>query len=171
MPSFLWQDRGVVPFLKVDKGLEAEPDGVQLMKPIPGLDALLARAVKLGVYGTKMRSVIHHASQDGIAAIARQQFEVGDADRRARADADPGAGSVHQEPGQGGGGAMLRDALARHLDALPAAREVMLKLTIPDPPDLYAPSDRARPGRAGSGAVGWLQAGRCLPAGLWRTTA
>ena len=65
VPSFLWQERGVVPFLKVDKGLEAESDGVSLMKPIPGLDALLERAVKLGVFGTKMRSVINLPSQDG----------------------------------------------------------------------------------------------------------
>src|SRR4051794_35015741 len=78
VPTFLWEDRGVVPFLKVDKGLEAEADGVQVMKPIPGLDALLERAAKLGVFGTKMRSVIHQASEKGIAAVAKQQFEVGE---------------------------------------------------------------------------------------------
>ena len=77
VPAFLWEDRGVVPFVKVDKGLEAEKDGVSLMKPIPGLDTLLERAVKLGVFGTKMRSVINLASKEGIAAIAKQQFEVG----------------------------------------------------------------------------------------------
>ena len=76
VPAFLWQDRGVVPFLKVDKGLEAEKDGVSLMKPMPALDALLARAVKLGIFGTKMRSVINLASKDGIAAVVAQQFEV-----------------------------------------------------------------------------------------------
>ena len=76
VPDFLWHDRGVVPFLKVDKGLEAEADGVQLMKPMPGLDALLERAAKLKVYGTKMRSVIAQASPTGIAAIVAQQFEV-----------------------------------------------------------------------------------------------
>ena len=76
VPTFLWEKRGVVPFLKVDKGLEAERDGVSVMKPIPGLDALLARAVTLGVFGTKMRSVINLASQDGIAAVVAQQFEV-----------------------------------------------------------------------------------------------
>ena len=65
VPTFLWEERGVVPFLKVDKGLEAEKDGVSLMKPIPDLDALLARAVKLGVFGTKMRSVINLASKAG----------------------------------------------------------------------------------------------------------
>src|SRR4051794_18433663 len=69
VPAFLWEQRGVVPFVKVDKGLAAEADGVSLMKPISGLDALLARAVTLGVYGTKMRSVINLASQTGIAAI------------------------------------------------------------------------------------------------------
>src|SRR5271157_3089463 len=76
VPSFLWEDRGVVPFVKVDKGLEAEKDGVRLMKPMPTLDALLDRAVKLGVFGTKMRSVIELASKDGIAAIVKQQFDV-----------------------------------------------------------------------------------------------
>src|ERR1700757_3670329 len=76
VPSFLWEDRGVIPFLKVDKGLEAEKDGVSLLKPMPGLDALLERAVKLGVFGTKMRSVINLASKEGIAAVVAQQFEV-----------------------------------------------------------------------------------------------
>ncbi len=104
VPAFLWEDRGVVPFLKVDKGLEAEKDGVRLMKPMPELDALLARAVKLGVFGTKMRSVIDHASQTGIAAIVKQQFEVGRADRRARAHAHHRARGFDQEPGQGRGG-------------------------------------------------------------------
>ena len=76
VPQFLWKERGVVPFLKVDKGLEAERDGVQLMKPMPDLDALLDRAVKLDVYGTKMRSVIKGASGEGIAAIVSQQFQI-----------------------------------------------------------------------------------------------
>jgi len=78
VPTFLWEDRGVVPIVKVDKGLEADKDGVQLMKPMPGLDGLLARAAKLGVFGTKMRSVINHASKTGIAAIVRQQFDIGE---------------------------------------------------------------------------------------------
>src|SRR5580658_2902474 len=76
VPAFLWEERGVIPFLKVDKGLEAEKDGVSLMKPIPALDALLTRAVKLGVFGTKMRSVINLPSKDGIAAVVAQQFDV-----------------------------------------------------------------------------------------------
>jgi fructose-bisphosphate aldolase, class I len=75
--TYLWEKRGVVPFLKIDKGLEAEVDGVQLMKPIPGLDALLARAVKAGVYGTKERSVINAANRKGISAVVAQQFELG----------------------------------------------------------------------------------------------
>jgi fructose-bisphosphate aldolase class I len=91
VPAFLWEDRGVVPFLKVDKGLETEKDGVSLMKPIPGLDSLLERAAKLGVYGTKMRSTIQLASKTGIAAIAAQQFAFA-------------AGSFDQEPRQTGRG-------------------------------------------------------------------
>ena len=121
MPSYLWEDRGVVPFVKVDKGLEADKDGVQLMKPMPELDTLLARAAKLGVFGTKMRSVINHASKDGIAAIAKQQFEIGEQIAGARARADPRAGSVDQGARQGGGrGDPARRAEPR-LDALPAA--------------------------------------------------
>src|SRR6201987_669696 len=76
--SYLWEDRGVVPFVKCDRGLEPEKDGVQLMRPMPQLDQLCERAAKLGVYGTKMRSVINLASKEGIAAIAAQQFEVGE---------------------------------------------------------------------------------------------
>src|SRR5262249_195875 len=75
-PTFLWDERGVVPFVKVDKGLDAEKNGVSLMKPMPELDALLTRAAKLGVFGTKMRSVINLPSKDGIAAVVAQQFEV-----------------------------------------------------------------------------------------------
>src|SRR5438045_3963910 len=76
--AYLWEERQVVPFVKVDRGLEAEKDGVQLMRPMPQLDQLCERAAKLGVYGTKMRSVINLASKEGIAAIAAQQFEVGE---------------------------------------------------------------------------------------------
>ena len=75
--TYLWEQRGVVPFLKVDKGLAPEADGVQLMNPMPELDALLSRAVEKGVFGTKMRSVIHAANQGGIAANVAQQFQVG----------------------------------------------------------------------------------------------
>ena len=76
VPTYLWKERGVIPFLKVDKGLEPENAGVSLMKPMPGLDNLLARAVKLGIVGTKMRSVINLSSKEGIAAVVKQQFEV-----------------------------------------------------------------------------------------------
>jgi fructose-bisphosphate aldolase class I len=139
VPAFLWAERGVVPFLKVDKGLEAESDGVAVMKPIPGLDTLLARAVKLGVYGTKMRSVIHLASQTGIAAIVKQQFEIA-----AQIAAHGLMPIIEPEvsiksPDKAGAEAILRAELTRGLDALPAGRQVMLKLTIPDAADFYAP--------------------------------
>jgi fructose-bisphosphate aldolase class I len=139
VPSFLWQERGVVPFLKVDKGLETEKDGVALMKPIPGLDTLLTRAVKLGVFGTKMRSVINLASNPGIAAIVAQQFEVG------------GQISAHglmpiiepeisiKSPDKAACEALLRDAILGRLDALPKGTQVMLKLTLPETADFYMP--------------------------------
>jgi fructose-bisphosphate aldolase class I len=135
--SYLWEDRGCVPFLKVDKGLEAEADGVSLMKPIPELDTLLDRAVKLGVFGTKMRSTINLASKSGIAAIAAQQFEI--AARIAKHGLVPilePEVSI-KSPDKANAEALLKDALARHLDALPLDQQVMLKLTIPDVPDLY----------------------------------
>ena len=75
VPAYLWEDRGVVPFVKVDKGLAAEKDGVSLMKPMPDVEPLLERAVRRGVFGTKMRSFINLASQEGIAAVVKQQFE------------------------------------------------------------------------------------------------
>jgi fructose-bisphosphate aldolase, class I len=139
VPTFLWQDRGVVPFLKVDKGLEAEADGVQLMKPIPGLDALLERAAKLGIFGTKMRSVINLASKPGIAAIARQQFQVA-AQISARGLVPILEPEVSiKSPNKADAEAILLAELTAGLDALPAGQKVMLKLTIPDVPDLYAP--------------------------------
>jgi fructose-bisphosphate aldolase class I len=139
VPAFLWEDRGVIPFLKVDKGLEAEKDGVSLMRPIPGLDELLARAVKLGVFGTKMRSVINLASKPGIAAIVEQQFEVGDqiAAHGLVPIIEPEV-SI-KSPDKAGAEAILLTELKTKLDALPSSRKVMLKLTIPDVPDLYAP--------------------------------
>src|ERR1044071_7804763 len=139
VPAYLWQERGVVPFLKVDKGLESEKDGVSLMKPMPGLDALLKRAVGLGVFGTKMRSTISLASKPGIAAIVAQQFEVA------------GQISAHglmpiiepeisiKSPDKAGCEALLRDELLGRLDALPKGVHVMLKLTLPEAPDFYMP--------------------------------
>lgn len=139
VPAFLWEERGVVPFLKVDKGLEAEADGVQLMKPIPGLDSLLERAVKLGICGTKMRSVIKLNSKSGIAAIAEQQFAIG-----AQIDAHGLMPILEPEisiksPDKPGAEATLLAELLKGLDALPDNRQVMLKLTIPDVADFYRP--------------------------------
>jgi fructose-bisphosphate aldolase class I len=139
VPTFLWEGRGVIPFLKIDKGLEAEKDGVSLMKPIPGLDALLERAVKLGVFGTKMRSVINLASKDGIADIVAQQFEIGAqiAGHGLMPIIEPEI-SI-KSPDKGGAEAILRDELTEKLDAEPNGPQVMLKLTIPDVPDFYSP--------------------------------
>jgi len=138
-PAFLWEERGVVPFVKVDKGLEAEKDGVQVMRPMPELDALLTRAVKLGVFGTKMRSVINLASKGGIAAVVAQQFEV------AGQIAEHGLMPIIEpevsikSPDKAGAEAILLAELTRHLEAAPDGPQVMFKLTLPDVPDLYLP--------------------------------
>jgi fructose-bisphosphate aldolase class I len=139
VPAFLWEDRGVVPFLKVDKGLEPEADGVNLMKPIPDLDTLLARAAKLGVYGTKMRSTINLANPSGIAAIVKQQFALGAqiAGHGLMPILEPEV-SI-KSPEKGAAEAILLAELVKGFDALPAGERVMLKLTIPDVADLYAP--------------------------------
>ncbi len=139
VPAFLWEERGVIPFLKVDKGLEAENDGVSLMRPMPDLDTLLTRAVKLGVFGTKMRSVINLPSKDGIAAVVAQQFEV------AAQIAEHGLMPIIEpevsikSPGKADAEATLLAEVTRKLDAVPDGPQVMLKLTIPDVPDLYLP--------------------------------
>lgn len=139
VPTFLWEDRGIVPFLKVDKGLEAEADGVQVMKPIPGLDDLLARAVKLGIFGTKMRSVIHQADEKGIAAVAKQQFEVGaQIIKHGLVPILEPEVSI-KSPNKKGAEKILRDELLKGLDAPPESNKVMIKLTIPDEPDFYRP--------------------------------
>lgn len=139
VPAFLWEERGVVPFLKVDKGLETEADGVQLMKPIPGLDELLERATKLGICGTKMRSVIKLNSQAGIAAIAKQQFALAEQinSHGLMPILEPEV-SI-KSPDKPGAEATLLAELTKGLDALPASRSVMLKLTIPDVADFYRP--------------------------------
>jgi fructose-bisphosphate aldolase class I len=139
VPSFLWEDRGVVPFLKVDKGLAEEKDGVRLMKPMPDLDPLLARATERRMFGTKMRSVIDRASKGGIAAIVRQQFEIGE--QIAKHDLMP---IIEPEvsikaPDKKEAEQILLDELSKGLDALPAGRKVMFKLTLPEVADLYAP--------------------------------
>lgn len=133
----LWKDHGVVPFLKIDKGLEDEANGVQMLKDIPNLDNLLTRAVAHGVFGTKERSVIHAANQTGIDAIVAQQFELG-----AKVIAhglmpilEPEINITIADKAQAED--MLRDAILRHLDALPDGQQVMLKLTLPETPDQY----------------------------------
>jgi fructose-bisphosphate aldolase, class I len=136
--EYLWQDKQIVPFLKVDKGLEAEADGVQLMKPMPGLDALLERALGHGVFGTKMRSVVKLANEAGVAAVVQQQFEIG---RQII-----GAGLVPiiepevdiHSPEKGSAEVLLKDAMRAEIDALAADQHVMLKLTLPDEDDFYA---------------------------------
>ena len=139
VPSFLWDDRGVVPFVKVDKGLEAEADGVRLMKPIPGLDTLVSRAAGVGVYGTKMRSVIEHASRTGVAAIVAQQFEFGAqiAKNGLMPILEPEVNV--KSPDKADAEGLLLAEIQRHADKLPSGQQVMLKLTIPTVSDLYAP--------------------------------
>jgi fructose-bisphosphate aldolase class I len=139
VPAFLWEQRGIVPFLKVDKGLEAESNGVSLMKPIPELDMLLSRAVKLGIFGTKMRSTINRPSKEGIAAVLAQQFNVA-----AQIAAHGLLPIIEPEvlinsPDKAGAEAILLEELSTKLDTLPDRLSVMLKLTIPEIPDHYAP--------------------------------
>jgi fructose-bisphosphate aldolase class I len=135
---YLWAGKQVVPFLKVDKGLAAEQNGVQLMKPIDTLEELLERANRHRIFGTKMRSVIHDADKDGVAAIADQQFEYA-----ARISA---AGLVPilepevsiDSPRKDEAESLLCDALQARIEALPGDAAVMLKLTIPTLPGRYA---------------------------------
>ncbi len=132
-------ERGVVPFIKIDKGLEDEANGVQLMKPMPELDALLAKAKALGVFGTKERSVINLANQAGIAAIVAQQFEV--------AQQVLAGGLVPmiepeiniKSPERDAADRILLAELAKALDAMPGSERVMLKLSIPAQPGLFDP--------------------------------
>ena len=124
-------ERGIVPFIKIDKGLEDERNGVQLMKPMPELDALLSRAKSLGVFGTKERSVINQANEAGIAEVVGQQFEV--AFQVIRHGLVP---IIEPEVNiksadRAASDACLRDEILRHLDRLPEGEEVMLKLSIP----------------------------------------
>ena len=139
VPAFLWEDRGVVPFLKIDKGLETEANGVQLMKAIPGLDALLDRAAGLGVFGTKMRSVIKLDSKEGIAAIVKQQFELAAQIEKHGLMAILEPEVSIKSPQKAGAEKTLLAELLNGLNALPAESDVMIKLTIPDVADLYRP--------------------------------
>jgi len=132
-------ERGVVPFIKIDKGLEEEKDGVQLMKPMPDLDALLARAKRLGVFGTKERSVINLANRAGIAAVVKQQFEVGKQVRAAglMPIIEPEVNIKSPERAQAD--QILLDEILKQLDALPAGEQVMLKLSLPAKAGLFDP--------------------------------
>lgn len=137
--EYLWTQKQVVPFLKVDKGLADEADGVQVMKPIGGLDELVARAAAKGVFGTKMRSVIKLANEAGIEAVVAQQFDVG---RQILAgglvpiiEPEVDINSPEKEAAEG----LLLASILRHLDTQPADQPVMLKLTIPDVDDFYQP--------------------------------
>jgi fructose-bisphosphate aldolase class I len=136
-PTFLWRERGIVPFVKIDQGLEEEAAGVQVMKPMPDLAPTLQRARALGVFGTKARSTIHRANAAGIAALVDQQFQV--AERVSRVGLTPilEPEVLIDSPQKAQAEAMLRDALLRRLDALPEDRQVILKLTLPEQAGFY----------------------------------
>lgn len=136
--DYLWNVKKVVPILKVDQGLAAEADGVQLMKPMPELDKLLSRAKAKGIFGTKMRSVIKEANAAGIQAVVTQQFKVG------RQIIAAGLVPIIEPevdikcPDKAGAEQLLKAAIRKELDQLPEGQQVMLKLTIPDQDNLYA---------------------------------
>jgi len=159
----LLKERGVVPFIKIDKGLEDEANGVQLMKPMPQLDALLGRARGLGVFGTKERSVINLANREGIAAIVAQQFEV--------AKQVLAAGLVPiiepevniKSPERAEADRILLDELLKALDALPGEDRVMLKLSLPVEPGLFDPLvDHPRVLRVVALSGGYSRADACV---------
>ena len=137
-PQALW-DRGVVPFIKIDKGLEEETNGVQMMKPMPELGVLLAKAKSLNVFGTKERSVINLANREGIAAIVKQQIEVGLQVLAAGLVPmlEPEINIKSAE--RGAADQILLEELIAALDAMPGADKVMLKLSIPETAGLYTP--------------------------------
>lgn len=136
--DFLWNVKNIVPFLKVDKGLADEADGVQVMRPMPDLDALLERAIDKGVFGTKMRSVIKTADPVGVHAVVDQQFTIG------RRILDAGLVPIIEpevdihSPSKQGAEDLLHEALYTAIAALPDDQQIMLKLTLPSTPDLYA---------------------------------
>ena len=139
VPAFLWENKGVVPFLKIDKGLAEAHDGVRLMKPMPDLDKLLDRAVAKGIFGTKMRSVIDAASPSGIAANVAQQFDFG---RQILAkglmpiiEPEVTISIADKQEAE----RILRDEILKNLDKLPAGQQVMLKLTIPSEVNFFKP--------------------------------
>jgi fructose-bisphosphate aldolase, class I len=137
--DYLWSTRNVVPFLKIDKGLEEAQNGVQILRPIPGLDALLRRATDAGIFGTKMRSVIHSANAKGIAAIVAQQFDV------AQTILEHGLIPIIepeiniQSADKAASETLLCDEILTQLDRLNADQSVILKLTLPEVNNSYAP--------------------------------
>ncbi len=136
--DYLWNTKRVIPFLKIDKGLASEADGVQLMKPMPELASLLSRASAKRIFGTKMRSVISQANATGIKAVVRQQFEV--AAQILAAGLVPiiePEVDIHS-PDKKGAEALLKAAIAEKLNTLPAGQTVMLKLTLPEQENFYA---------------------------------
>lgn len=136
--EYLWKAKRVVPFLKVDLGLAAEADGAQLMKPMPDLDALLARAITKGVFGTKMRSVIKLADPKGVDAVVDQQFDIGE--RILAAGLMPiiePEVDIHS-PQKAEAEALLKAGILRRLDAIPAGQQIMLKLTLPEADGFYS---------------------------------
>ena len=137
--TYLWNERKVVPFLKVDKGLADEANGVQLMKPMPELDGLLERAVSKGIFGTKMRSVINAANPEGVAAIVAQQFEVGKQilSHGLMPIIEPEVTITISDKAEAED--LLRDEILKQLDALPEDKQVMLKLSLPEKANQYQP--------------------------------
>lgn len=137
--DYLWSTRNVVPFLKIDKGLEEAQNGVQTLKPIPGLDALLKRATDAGIFGTKMRSVIHSPNAKGIAALVAQQFDV------AQTILEHGLIPIIepeiniQSADKAASETLLCDEILTQLDRLNADQSVILKLTLPEVNNSYAP--------------------------------
>ena len=137
--TYLWEDRGVVPFLKVDKGLASEENGAQVMNPMPELDALLDKANEKGIFGTKMRSVIHAANAEGVKAVVGQQFDV------AKQILAKGLMPIVEPEvtisiaDKSEAEELLRDEILAQLDALPEDQNVMLKLTLPNVANLYQP--------------------------------
>jgi len=136
--DYLWNTKGVVPFLKIDKGLADEANGVQLMKPMPTLDDLLKKAKSKGIFGTKERSVIKQNNEAGIKAVVKQQFEI------ARQVLSHGLVPIVEpevdikNPDKKGSEAVLKKEILAELDKLPNNQQVMLKLTIPDVDNFYA---------------------------------
>lgn len=135
--KFLWDECGVVPFLKVDKGLAESENGVKVMNPNPGLDALLEKAVSKGIFGTKMRSVIDAANAEGVAAVVAQQFEVGKQilSHGLVPIIEPEVTITIADKAEAED--MLATEIKKHLDALPDDQQVMLKLTLPEKDNLY----------------------------------